>query len=62
MKQEKNKIILIGKKGKELWYPTYAPHLILGTNKSFLDKIYHKQLLIKSIITTIILLLEINKQ
>jgi hypothetical protein len=36
------KIILIGKKGKELWYPLYAPHLILGTNKSFLDEIYLK--------------------
>lgn len=34
---------LIGKKGKELWYPTYAPHIILGTNKSILDEIYMKQ-------------------
>jgi len=33
---------LIGKKGKELWYPTYAPHIILGTNKSILDEIYLK--------------------
>jgi len=33
---------LIGKKGKELWYPTYAPHIILGTNKSILDEIYMK--------------------
>ena len=37
-----SKIDLIGKKGKELWYPTYAPHLILGTNKSILDEIYIK--------------------
>jgi hypothetical protein len=29
-----SKIDLIGKKGKELWYPTYAPHIIIGTNKS----------------------------
>ena len=28
---------LIGKKGKEKWYPMYAPHIILGTNKSILD-------------------------
>jgi hypothetical protein len=34
------KIDLVGKKGKELWYPTYAPHIILGTNKSILDEIY----------------------
>ena len=33
---------LIGKKGNELWYPTYAPHIILGTNKSILDEIYMK--------------------
>ena len=33
---------LIGKKGKELWYPTYAPHIVLGTNKSILDGIYMK--------------------
>ncbi len=33
---------LIGKKCKELWYPTYAPHIILGTNKSILDEIYTK--------------------
>jgi hypothetical protein len=33
---------LVGKKGKELWYPTYAPHIILGTNKSILDEIYLK--------------------
>jgi hypothetical protein len=38
-----SKIDLIGKKGKELWYPTYAPHIILGTNKSILDEIYLKQ-------------------
>jgi hypothetical protein len=37
-----SKIDLVGKKGKELWYPTYAPHIILGTNKSILDKIYLK--------------------
>lgn len=34
----KNKI---GKKGKEKWYPTHAPHIILGTNKSILDYIYY---------------------
>lgn len=33
---------LIGKKGKELWYPTYAPHITLGTNKSILGEIYMK--------------------
>ncbi len=37
-----SKIYLLGKKGKELWYPTYAPHIILGTNKSILDEIYIK--------------------
>jgi hypothetical protein len=37
-----SKIDLVGKKGKELWYPTYAPHIILGTNKSILDEIYLK--------------------
>ena len=31
------KIKLIGKKGEEKWYPTYAPHIILGTNISILD-------------------------
>jgi hypothetical protein len=36
------KIDFFGKKGKELWYPTYAPHIILGTNKSILDEIYLK--------------------
>lgn len=33
---------LIGNKGKELWYPAFAPHIILGTNKSILDEIYLK--------------------
>ncbi len=37
-----SKIDLVGKKGRELWYPTYAPHIILGTNKSILDEIYLK--------------------
>jgi hypothetical protein len=37
-----SKIDLVGKKGKELWYPTYAPHIILSTNKSILDEIYLK--------------------
>ncbi len=37
-----SKIDLVGKKGKELWYPTYAPHIILGTNKSILNEIYLK--------------------
>lgn len=27
----------IGIKGKENWYPKYAPHIILGTNTSILD-------------------------
>lgn len=33
---------MVGKKCKELWYPTYTPHIILGTNKSILDEIYIK--------------------
>ena len=33
MKKVKDKIIAIGLKGKEPWYPTYAPHIILGTNE-----------------------------
>ena len=37
-----SKIDLVGKKGKELWYPTYSPHIILGTNKSILNEIYLK--------------------
>jgi hypothetical protein len=37
-----SKIDLIGKKGKELWYPTYAPHILLGTDKSILAEIYLK--------------------
>jgi len=37
-----SKIDLVGTKGKELWYPTHAPHIILGTNKSILDEIYLK--------------------
>ena len=28
---------IIGTKGKERKYPTYAPHIILGTNISILD-------------------------
>ena len=28
---------MIGKKGKEKWYPIYAPHIILGTNISIFD-------------------------
>jgi len=28
---------LIGKKGKAKIYPMYAPHIIIGTNKSILD-------------------------
>ena len=28
---------IIGKKGTEKCYPTYAPHLILGTKRSILD-------------------------
>ncbi len=37
-----SKIDLIGKKGKELWYPTYAPHIDMKTGKSILDEIYTK--------------------
>ena len=37
------KKIIIGKKGKSKWYPIYAPHIILGTNKSILDHITQKQ-------------------
>ena len=33
---------LIGKKGKERWYPKYAPHIILGSNISILDTYYNK--------------------
>lgn len=33
---------LIGKKGKELWYPTYAPHIDMKTGKSILTEIYTK--------------------
>jgi len=29
----------IGRKGKEKWYPKYAPHIILGTQRSILDDI-----------------------
>lgn len=29
--------VLVGKKGKERWYPQYAPHYILGTDISMLD-------------------------
>jgi hypothetical protein len=39
-----SKIDLIGKKSKELWYPTYAPHIDMKTSKSILDEIYIKQL------------------
>ena len=34
------KIDLVGKKGKELWYPTYAPHIDMKTGKSILSEIY----------------------
>jgi hypothetical protein len=37
-----SKIDLLGKKGKELWYPTYAPHIDMKTGKSILDEIYMK--------------------
>jgi hypothetical protein len=43
-----NKIKLVGKKGPELWYPKYAPHIILGTNKSILDYIYYRKNILKS--------------
>lgn len=44
MKKEKKntEIILVGKKGKELWYPIYAPHIDMKTGKSILDEIYEK--------------------
>ena len=29
--------IIVGYKGKERWYPKYAPHIILGTNISVID-------------------------
>jgi hypothetical protein len=29
--------ILIGRKGKERWYPQYAPHYLMGTDVSILD-------------------------
>ena len=35
-----SKIDLVGKKSKELWYPTYAPHIDMKTGKSILDEIY----------------------
>ncbi len=37
-----SKIDLIGKKGKELYYPTYAPHIDMKTGKSILTEIYIK--------------------
>lgn len=37
-----SKIDLVGKKGKELWYPTYAPHIDMKTGKSILTEIYIK--------------------
>jgi len=33
---------LVGGKGKELWYPIYAPHIDIKTGKSILDEIYIK--------------------
>ena len=35
---EKIEPILIGKKGKEPWYPKYAPHINIKTGKSILDE------------------------
>jgi len=35
--KRKDKKILIGRKGKERWYPKYVPHIILGTNISIFD-------------------------
>lgn len=37
-----SKIGLVGKKGKEFWYPTYAPHIDMETGKSILTQIYLK--------------------
>ena len=39
----KNEKFIIGKKGKDLWYPKYAPHIILDTNKSILDDFYKRK-------------------
>lgn len=32
-----------GKKGKDKWYPVFAPHIILGTDKSILDYMDYEQ-------------------
>jgi len=37
----------IGTKGKQMQYPKYAPHIILGTNISILDVIYGKTKILK---------------
>ena len=42
MEEVNKNIDLIGKKGKELWYPTYAPHIDIKTGKSILAEIYIK--------------------
>lgn len=34
----------VGKKGKERWYPKYAPHIILGTDKSILDEMKEEKI------------------
>lgn len=39
---QNNEKQLLGTKGKQLWYPTFAPHIKLGTNQSVLDEIYLK--------------------
>ena len=51
---------IIGKKGKEKWYPKYAPHIILGTNISLLDLIYEKEYFKRKYDTQIISLFWFN--
>lgn len=41
---------VIGNKGKNKWYPKYAPHIILGTNKSILDTMKSRKEQIESFI------------
>lgn len=36
--------ILIGNKGKDLWYPTYTPHIDIETGKSLLTEMYLNEL------------------
>lgn len=34
--------VFLGIKGRELWYPKYAPHIDFRTGKSSLAEVYHK--------------------